>query len=354
MSKENNEIQKLRNYLLGNINLRSEKEEIEERLMRDDEYLEELSFQEEELIQDYVDDELSFADKKYFEKNFLISDERREKLNFARSLRSYVNERQNSGYLQKNDEKKDEQKSFFRKFFLSPIPVLAVLLILILCAVFLVRNFYLPSSDTQKAIASLNKAYKLERPLESRITGFDYAPFTLSRGSGDEKFDLTERNRAEIRLSDEVSKNPSAENLHSLARVYLAKKEFGEAVKNLEKAVQFAPQNAGILSDLGTAYLERSKSFDRKDDAKSLQLKARALENFEKAIELNPDLPEARFNKAITLQMLQQPNQAREAWRDYLKLDADSPWADEARQRLKSLDAGDEQSKKAEDVLQIF
>lgn len=47
-----------------------------------------------------------------------------------------------------------------------------------------------------------------------------------------------------------------------------------------------------------------------------------------------PTSAEAVFNRAIALEKLFLDEEARRAWRDYLRLDGDSAWADEARLRL--------------------
>ena len=94
MSVETHENAKIRKYLLGNIQVEDERRKIEERLMLDDDFFEELSIQEDELIQDYVDDQLSTDERRRFEKHFFISEERRSKIRFARALRRYINEQQ--------------------------------------------------------------------------------------------------------------------------------------------------------------------------------------------------------------------------------------------------------------------
>jgi hypothetical protein len=90
MLEETHENAEIRKYLLGDIPAEDERRKIEERLMSDDDYFEELLMQEEELIQDYVDDHLITVERQSFEKYFLISEERRQKINFARILRRYI------------------------------------------------------------------------------------------------------------------------------------------------------------------------------------------------------------------------------------------------------------------------
>jgi hypothetical protein len=84
----------IRKYLLGDIKLEDERRKIEERLMLDDDFFEELLIEEEELIQDYVDEQLDTDERQSFEKHFLISEERRQKIIFAWALRRYINEQQ--------------------------------------------------------------------------------------------------------------------------------------------------------------------------------------------------------------------------------------------------------------------
>jgi anti-sigma-K factor RskA len=93
MLVETHEIAEIRKFLLGYIQV-EERRKIEERLMLDDDYFEEISMQEEELIQDYVDGQLNTDERRRFKKYFFISEERRQKIEFARALRRYINERQ--------------------------------------------------------------------------------------------------------------------------------------------------------------------------------------------------------------------------------------------------------------------
>ena len=94
MSAETHETAEIRKYLLGYIQVEEERRKIEERLMLDDDYFEQISMQEEELIQDYVDGHLSADERRRFEKHFFISEERRSKIEFARALRRNIDERQ--------------------------------------------------------------------------------------------------------------------------------------------------------------------------------------------------------------------------------------------------------------------
>ena len=110
MLEETHEYAEIRKYLLGNIQAEDKRRKIEERLMLDDDYFEEVLIEEEELIQDYVDDQLSADERQRFEKHFFISEERRQKINFARALRRYINEQQSPKKKKIDNHKEIGQK----------------------------------------------------------------------------------------------------------------------------------------------------------------------------------------------------------------------------------------------------
>jgi CHAT domain-containing protein/cytochrome c-type biogenesis protein CcmH/NrfG len=325
----------LRKYLLGDTGLQVESEKIEEQLMLDDEYFKEFLRQEEELIQEYADKELAVDEEKAFEKHFLISDERRKKVAFAKALRKYVD-----GQPENVTEVKDKRNfwSIFKSFFSSPLPIAAGFAAVILTS-FFVWYLYFRSSAADLAMNSLNKAYRNERPLAARITDFGYAPFYKTRSEKKENVDIDERDLAELSLRNEVKQRPTAENLHALGRLYLAKKDFDAAIEKLENAKALDSKNAEIFNDLGVAYLEKYKTQANDQNDKNSELTIQALDFFDKAIALNPKLLEAYFNRADCLQTSNLPNEAKEAWKKYLELDSTSQWAGEARQRLETLES---------------
>lgn len=81
----------LRQYLLGDL-AEEMRRRVEQRLMGEPEFLEELVAGEEELIDEYVGDELPGDERRKFEQHFLCTAERRRQLGFARALRRYVSE----------------------------------------------------------------------------------------------------------------------------------------------------------------------------------------------------------------------------------------------------------------------
>jgi CHAT domain-containing protein len=240
----------------------------------------------------------------------------------------------------------------YRKYFSRGPLFIAVLLIVLISS--LGWFYFSRNSIDRQTTAALDNAYTNGRLLESRISGLKYAPFTITRGEKKEEnsgllFAI------ELKLLEAVIKDRSAGNLHALGRLYLAKQEFEKATGQLEEAKTLAPNDARILSDLGTAYLEKSRTIPDEQGGQQLKMRAMALEEFEKAVETNPKIPEAVFNRAICRQLLSLPFQARQGWQEYLDLDPASKWAEEARMRReKSETAISAKSKTSDELLQDF
>jgi hypothetical protein len=81
----------IRKYLLGCLNNDAICRQIEERLMTEDDYFEECSMEESELIQDYADEYLSAGEIKCFHEQFFFGEARQEILKFSLALRRLVN-----------------------------------------------------------------------------------------------------------------------------------------------------------------------------------------------------------------------------------------------------------------------
>ena len=101
------------------------------------------------------------------------------------------------------------------------------------------------------------------------------------------------------------------------------------AIQTLER---FARTDAGAMSDVSAAYYLRAQREDRPSDF------LRALEAADQAVAAAPDLPAARFNRALAQEALGLKDAAITSWNEFLKSE-DSDWTDEARQRSNRLNA---------------
>jgi len=84
------EQESLRKYLLGNLPP-GEIAVLEERLLTDTVFYDELLMLEDELIDQYLSGEQSQAERESFEAHFALAPERQQKLRFARALKKYLN-----------------------------------------------------------------------------------------------------------------------------------------------------------------------------------------------------------------------------------------------------------------------
>lgn len=339
----------LRKYLLGSIRTEEEKTVIEERLMTSDEYFQEFLIEEEELIQDYVDGHLTASEHNSFEKNYLISDKQRDKVKFAKALRTVLSPPETLTETTIAD-KKNDVSSFWQRLSARPLQTafagLAIVVLLSLSVWTYFRYF-----GNNEVLVALNKAYHKERPVESRITDLDYAqPKNVIRGNEARNFDKNEAELARTLAQKAVSDNPNATNLHTLGRVYLTERKFNDAIEQFNKAVELAPNNAKLHIDLGAAWFEKGKAANEK----KLDYYGKAIEEFDKSISLDKNLAAAYFNKGLCLQMMSAPNQAKEAWDEYLKLDPNSQWADEVRRKLQELESNKTSFKTKDEMLTDF
>lgn len=313
----------LRRYLLGQIENELELNLVEERLLSDEEYLEELNVMESALIDEYVLGELKGAELENFKRLFLNIPERIEKINFTFALRKYA----------ENEAKKESRASVFEKLRFSPkmaLSFIAVILIVgfIIWAIIPRQN---SNDDIKQEIASLYK-----RPVQERIPGLPYSQFIVVRGAEETpKTRQTGPGRAiELRLLEEIKTKPTAESCNLLGIYYLAEKRFDDAIGQFETGLRINPAGIEALTNLGTAYLEKAKSTD---ENKTVNLQ-KSLDEFNKALESDDRHIEALFNKALVFQEMKQREKAVETWKLYLEKDKDSGWANDARQNLKNLE----------------
>ncbi|HQU82713.1 MAG TPA: CHAT domain-containing protein [Pyrinomonadaceae bacterium] len=332
----------IREYLLGRVSDETLLADYEELLFLDEDFCSLTEIAEDDLINDFVFNRLNEKDLEDFQKTLIYNKERAKKTELAKILK------EKAAILQvENAETKPSFFESLKVFFQKPLNVGAFAVVLI---GILIVSFFIFKKPNADEIAELKTVYSKERPIEARISSFDYAPLAVTRGAAEER-EKSKLRRIENELLETVEKNPSAENLHKLGVFYLTQGKSDEAVKELEKAVIIDGNNAKLRNDLGSAYLEIA---EKQPNEKKLETLAKALENFEKAYNLEPNLLAALFNKSLCLQKLRLYNQAKESWNLYLEKDKNSGWAEEARKNLERLEILKSTSKTKEQVLEDF
>ena len=319
MVRQEREQNSIRRYLLNQLSS-AKQQAVELQLLSDETFADELEIVEDELIDEYLKGELSRKERASFQKYFLAHETRRRKLRASEAL---------NRHLDKITPKPTPSKfEVFRSFFLSPS--FAASIIGIAGVGIVVWYAISTESNLKRGLLALNEAYRQERPVEARISDLTYAPYIVTRGEPT-KVNTLERSRAESLLSEAFSEKPNAETHHALGRMYLLQRQPDKAIEHLEQAKRADPDNPSIYADVGAAYLEKGK-------LGAPEFFRLSLENLQRALELNPNLLEALFNRALVHQYQDLNDQAEADWRAYLERDSSSQWATEARHNLRLLE----------------
>lgn len=170
-----------------------------------------------------------------------------------------------------------------------------------------------------EALVNTTKTMRL-RPVVGRLAGdFPYKePFSPKRGgTTPEDVDLEE-----YRVNYEVGKvqsDPKA-GAHAVGVSFLLlKNKRSEAIRALEQALANATpeERPAIANDLAVALIERGGTED--------------LEQALALLEKENVTPQVAWNRALALDRAGRYAEAKRAWEAYLKLDPDSPWANEVK-----------------------
>jgi CHAT domain-containing protein/tetratricopeptide (TPR) repeat protein len=190
------------------------------------------------------------------------------------------------------------------------------------------------SGERRPELIELVKAVGTYRPLEARLTGgFAYGPLQApSRSAGGSQELSPDLRIAVARIEKRAARSRSDSDWVALGTSYLLSGELEKGLGFLEAAVAEPSSDALLLSDLAAAYLSVAQEGDRDD------LIPKALASAERACRLNARLPEAAFNKALSLEAIHLSDQAQQAWRAYSAIDSSSPWAREAQAHLTKLE----------------
>jgi CHAT domain-containing protein len=208
----------------------------------------------------------------------------------------------------------------FRRPFRGLVPLLGMIVFVataIVLVVAIVRSY---SNKTERVVVILPP----RRTIQGRVTTFEHRPLRIVRSAN---LDVSLGMRRMLADAHEVAvRDRSVENLHRLARIYMAMGNAKSAYPLLEEIHRVSPRDAAVLSDLAADEIALGRIFD-------------AIEHAADALALDPRSETSAFNVALALEKASNRVETIQAWRSYLKLDAASAWAAEARQHLQTLQA---------------
>ena len=299
----------------------ADEEQVEIRLLTDAEYQREFDMAVDDIVDRYVAGEFAGAERQRVRDYFFQSDARQEKLRFALALKE-----------QKSPTFTKRPKTRWTAYV-----AIAASLIAIVSIGFIVWRALKPATDLNDGLVALQAAYREERPIEGRLSDFGYVPLPNQRGES-AKVDYVQRDLAGALLIKARRDRPNSASHQAAGKYYLMVHQFPEAQKELEAAITLDPNNAKLHNDLGVLFLEECRTQGSSAQTNQLEFCGRSLEQVQKAIDLDNNLLESLFNRAVLFQLMNSPEQAITAWKQYLEKDGSSRWAEEARKNLKQLE----------------
>lgn len=197
--------------------------------------------------------------------------------------------------------------------------------------------FFLPDVRYQVFGVSPDVLVGAASTLEKRSTpgrtslGIEHKYEGRMRGAGEKTQDPTAR--VEIALGDNETSWRTNLRTRGIGQMLIATsyEEFDLAVKDLEAALANADprERDAITIDLTAALLGRAK-YPRGDDHSDAQRAYHLADEIWKRTKS----PDAAWNRAAALHEMGKFAEAVEAWKQYLTVDPNSPWATEARQNI--------------------
>ena len=192
-----------------------------------------------------------------------------------------------------------------------------------------------PKSPYFAAVEPLVEAVGKRRFFAPRLTGgFEYGALVEPQRAGAAIPSTTgwEVFAAAARVKDSADESRTAHSAAALGIAHLLVSNGDEAVRLIKAAQAEQPSVASVRSDLSAAHLVRA------DLAGHMLDRAWALEWAGRALDADPRLPEALFNKALALQGLSLNHGARLAWREFLEVESDEGWRREGERALSALE----------------
>jgi tetratricopeptide (TPR) repeat protein len=192
------------------------------------------------------------------------------------------------------------------------VAIAATIVLVAAVGTFTYSRYHDPLAKVSDAYVQLSK-----RPIEGRLSGFPFVPWSANRGKSDETdaplmiLQWKAASVTELRGKD-------GKTLHARGVAHLLSGDAETATVELSQAANAEPANARYWNDLAVAQIAA-----RRPEA--------ALSAAERSLAIPPPLQDALFNRALALEALGRRGEAHQAFDQYLATDRTSPWAAEAQ-----------------------
>jgi hypothetical protein len=160
MALSKNDQDTIRGYLLGRLT-DEERQNIEERLMTDDDFFEELEISKEEVIEDYCAGELTSKEQEWLEQHLLASPEGKFRRRFGLALDGValaVPKAATVPGVPKGPSLIDRFRAFWKSQSWAPIAVASAVVVLVVGAVALKSGFFSSQPKTSLALTLISSA----------------------------------------------------------------------------------------------------------------------------------------------------------------------------------------------------
>lgn len=174
------------------------------------------------------------------------------------------------------------------------------------------------TSEPRSAGEVLHLLLAKNRPFEARISGEPYLPYSFTRGVSDSAGNYS-------LLAGQM--NRLSATTYEMGQFYLLQKDFKNAITYLELASREPGATAETHNDLGVAYMESSIDANQ----------PKAIAEFRRALGNKSDFLPAAFNLAVLYERLGRTDQAEAEWSQYLQMESDHLWKDEAKAKLEGM-----------------
>lgn len=203
-------------------------------------------------------------------------------------------------------------------------PVQALFRLALICWLLALGACRQPETDESRLRAALARV----RPGEGRLVGAPWLAITQVAPEA-----LPSIQEGPLTRSAGPGPNAAADTaglrIEALSHLLVGRVDL--AISGLAKACSLNPADATLWSDLAAARLQRAAAAR---DPYEIVL---ALAAANRAVRLAPDLPPARFNRALALEHLSLLSHAEREWQAFLPLETDPGWIAEASTRARSI-----------------